>query len=65
MFPHGAQKALRWFGNQKGKGFEYHLLAIGLALVVMIQGPEKFLLMLQANHLPPGARWRYRLDSTR
>jgi len=26
---------------QKGEGFEYHLLAIGLALVVMIQGAGK------------------------
>ncbi|MEO8358898.1 MAG: DoxX family protein [Vicinamibacteria bacterium] len=29
---------MNWFGNQKGEGFEYHLLAIGLALVLMIQG---------------------------
>ena len=29
---------MNWFGNQKGEGYEYHLLAIGLALVVMIRG---------------------------
>jgi putative oxidoreductase len=29
---------MNWFGDQKGEGFEYHLLAIGLALVVMISG---------------------------
>src|SRR6476469_3307042 len=29
---------MNWFGNQKGEGFEYHLLAIGLALIVMIAG---------------------------
>lgn len=29
---------MNWFGNQKGEGFEYHLLAIGLALVVMVKG---------------------------
>ena len=29
---------MNWFGAQKGEGFEYHLLAIGLALVVMIAG---------------------------
>ena len=29
---------MNWFGTQKGEGFEYHLLAIGLALVVVIQG---------------------------
>lgn len=32
---------MNWMGNQKGEGFEYHLLAIGLALVVMIQGAGK------------------------
>jgi len=29
---------MNWFGNQKGEGFEYHLLVVGLALVLMIQG---------------------------
>jgi putative oxidoreductase len=29
---------MNWFGTQKGEGFEYHLLALGLALVVMIKG---------------------------
>lgn len=32
---------MNWMGNQKGEGYEYHLLAIGLALVVMIQGAGK------------------------
>ena len=32
---------MNWFGNQKGEGFEYHLLAIGLAIVVLIQGGGK------------------------
>ena len=32
---------MNWAGSQKGEGFEYHLLAIGLALVVMIQGAGK------------------------
>lgn len=27
-----------WSGQQKGEGFEYHLLAIALALVVIIKG---------------------------
>lgn len=26
---------MNWFGNQKGEGFEYHILAIGLALIVL------------------------------
>ena len=29
---------MNWFGNQQGEGFEYHLLAIGLSLVVLIRG---------------------------
>lgn len=33
---------MNWYGNQKGEGFEYHLLAIGLALIVIIYGAGKF-----------------------
>jgi putative oxidoreductase len=33
---------MNWTGNQKGEGFEYHLLAIGLALVVIISGAGKW-----------------------
>jgi putative oxidoreductase len=33
---------MNWFGNQKGEGYEYHLLAIGLALIVMIRGGGKY-----------------------
>lgn len=29
---------MNWSGAQAGEGFEYHLLAIGLALVVMVKG---------------------------
>jgi putative oxidoreductase len=32
---------MNWFGNQKGEGFEYHLLALGLALIVMVYGAGK------------------------
>ena len=32
---------MNWDGSQKGEGFEYHLLALGLALVVMIAGAGK------------------------
>lgn len=32
---------MNWSGAQKGEGFEYHLLAIGLALVVMAAGAGK------------------------
>jgi putative oxidoreductase len=33
---------LNWFGNQKGHGIEYHLLAIALALVVVVKGAGAF-----------------------
>lgn len=29
---------MNWFGNQAGEGFEYHLLAIGIAVALMITG---------------------------
>lgn len=32
---------MNWSGAQKGEGFEYHLLVIGLALVVMAAGAGK------------------------
>jgi putative oxidoreductase len=36
---HGANGFfMNWYGNQKGEGFEYHILVIGLALIVMIYG---------------------------
>ncbi len=33
---------MNWFGNQQGEGFEFHILAIGLGLVVMIIGAGRF-----------------------
>jgi len=33
---------MNWTGAQKGEGFEYHLLALALALVVMINGAGKW-----------------------
>jgi len=39
---HGANGFfMNWAGNQKGEGFEYHLLALGLALIVLIHGAGK------------------------
>ena len=32
---------MNWTGNQKGEGFEYHLLVLGLTLIVMIYGGGK------------------------
>jgi len=33
---------MNWFGRQSGEGFEYHLLAIGLALALFIHGGGKW-----------------------
>lgn len=33
---------MNWFGNQQGEGFEYHLLAIGLALALLIGGAGRW-----------------------
>ncbi len=39
---HGAHGLfMNWSGHQQGEGFEYHLLAIGLALVVLVHGAGK------------------------
>ena len=32
---------MNWSGTQKGEGYEYHLLTIGLALIVLIYGAGK------------------------
>jgi putative oxidoreductase len=33
---------MNWFGAQKGEGFEYHILALGLALLMIIKGGGKW-----------------------
>jgi len=33
---------MNWFGNKAGEGFEFHLLAVGLALIVLIKGGGKW-----------------------
>jgi putative oxidoreductase len=32
---------MNWFGTQKGEGYEYHLLVIGLALATLLNGSGK------------------------
>lgn len=32
---------MNWFGNQKGEGYEYHLLVIGILVCLIISGPGK------------------------
>ncbi len=53
---HGANGFfMNWLGQQKGEGFEYHLLALGLALVVMVQGAGKASLDGLIAQSPQGA----------
>jgi putative oxidoreductase len=33
---------MNWTGQQAGEGFEYHLLAIGMALAIIIQGSGRY-----------------------
>jgi len=33
---------MNWYGTQKGEGFEYHLLAIAIAGVLLLRGAGKF-----------------------
>lgn len=33
---------MNWYGTQQGEGYEYHLLAIGLAAVVLAEGSGRF-----------------------
>jgi putative oxidoreductase len=32
---------MNWFGNQAGEGFEYHILALGMAVALLIGGGGK------------------------
>lgn len=33
---------MNWFSNQKGEGYEYHLLIIGLSLATLMNGSGKY-----------------------
>jgi putative oxidoreductase len=32
---------MNWFGDKQGEGFEYHLLALGIAIVLIIRGGRR------------------------
>lgn len=42
MVHHANGIFMNWSGNQKGEGYEYHLLAIAIALTVVIRGAGAF-----------------------
>lgn len=33
---------MNWMGNQKGEGYEFHLLIVGLALIVLVNGSGQY-----------------------
>lgn len=39
-WPHGF--FMNWFGKQQGEGYEYHLLAIGIAAALLVTGGGKW-----------------------
>lgn len=49
-WPHGF--FMNWYGNQKGEGFEYHLLALGIAISLIIVGAGAW----SVDHALAGAR---------
>jgi putative oxidoreductase len=43
LLVHGANGSfMNWYGNQKGEGFEYHLLTLDLAFAVILAGAGKW-----------------------
>jgi putative oxidoreductase len=48
---HGSQGFfMNWYGNQKGEGFEYHLLALGIAIALIVVGAGVWSLDLALTH---------------
>ncbi|MGE5218994.1 MAG: DoxX family protein [Chloroflexota bacterium] len=41
---------MNWYGNQKGEGFEYHLLALGIAIALIVVGGGVWSLDLALAH---------------
>ncbi len=41
---------MNWFGNQKGEGFEFHILVIGMAIALIIKGGGKWSLDRFVEH---------------
>ena len=54
---------MNWFGNQKGEGFEYHLLAIAVGLAIVVRGSGALSLdrLLTRTRVPAEADNRRRL----
>jgi putative oxidoreductase len=47
---------MNWYGNQRGEGFEYHLLAIAMAATIVVHGAGAFSLdraLVSARRIQP------------
>jgi putative oxidoreductase len=44
---------MNWSGDQKGEGFEFHLLAIALGLVLLVKGAGAFSIDRRLTHRTP------------
>jgi putative oxidoreductase len=42
---------MNWFGQQKGEGIEFFILALGLALIVILKAPENSLWIVLSSSL--------------
>ena len=47
---------MNWMGNQKGEGFEYHLLVIAMTIAIMIKGSGAMSLDHMLSHTPEQPR---------
>jgi putative oxidoreductase len=56
---------MNWFGNQEGEGFEYHLLVIGLATTVLMNGSGAFSIDSKLSKIQGYDRLTPRLELSR
>ncbi len=53
---------MNWFGQQKGEGFEYHLLVLGICLALLIKGGGA---LSVDRKLSSGSKYLYSTKSSR
>jgi len=45
---------MNWMGNQKGEGFEYHLLVLGMVLAILVTGSGRWSIDRSMSNPMPG-----------
>jgi putative oxidoreductase len=45
---------MNWMGNQKGEGFEYHLLVLGIVLAILVTGSGRWSIDRSMSNPMPG-----------